>query len=588
MKQFGRIFLLTTAFACAVSGQRVEAQVATIDPTVDVRNSDGTLPQITFDSNIQPTDGSVPPGSYTQDALNILEAERVAMQQVQAAILYLKAHRLDILHGSDSRYNKIFGDFYNPNSAFAGQYDRTTHVTRHDSHGRPLHDRFGHDIQDTRYNTAHFDEVLGVFLKIQQALRADTTYSYGAQTGNAASQAIFDAYRNNASTTTNSSGAVTAVANGTVGDPLFGYGTGNSSLHPAAPFQGPDLGLLQWGYSTSFTPAHLAQLASSPDSRLRWDEDNAIGGTLTPAQELAFFRDRLDAYASITQSTTVSGVTKAGSSNVYVGGAFLNELTRSDSTPPGTPNPYFIPTEFHQYQMIIAALAQAAGTTTIFRQDITTTVSEVDDFFVPGGGFGGGGGGQNGNGNGNGNNNPPIANSVTLPDVVTTVSKLVSVDPGADTSITTTAIEAIADPTQVQSVIGLRHLTTKVVTVNTSITNSVEPGLLNQYGDTAYFLAALDANSYAKFTDLFQAMSEGGTGNGTLLPPPGKSGAFVPTTTDPNAIDPTALDQFDPIFDPIVPGGFNTTKAVPNVPSKVATTTTGSGSGSGSGTGSGN
>lgn len=422
--------------------QVAQAQVEFIDPVINI-----PLPVINFDANINPV-----PGTLSGDALNIIRAHRVALQQVQAAIQYLRVHRNDILAGENAWYNETFGDFYDPDSPFAGLYNR---ILKHDT-GRV--DRFNNPIYEDWYNTAHYDRVLFVFTQIEAALKDTITYAYGAQvTAPNTQDPIFDTYRN---------GALT------VGDPLFGSPSTPDNISPipidpltGLPFVDPvtglpytnqpllgdplvshmgitlpaasDRGTVQWGFSTSFTPEHLNQIATNPTNPLSWDDDNDLTFdddndpltpevALTPEQQLAFFNDRLDAYA-VTDSVT-------GDTTVYVGGAFLNESQRSDSTPTGEPNPFFHPTEFNQYQQIVMALAQSEGSQ-------------------------------------------------------------------APSSGTGSAV-------------------------------SIENGIASFMGASSYFFQALDGRSYASFVDVFKPIEEGGIGDGSLLPPPGKAGSrssvFIP------------------------------------------------------------
>lgn len=410
-----RLFIGIAAAGMLVfaSHQSAQAQVQFIPPTVEL-----SLPNITFDSNINPL-----PGSLSNDALNIIRAHQVALQQVQAAILYLKSNRQRILEGNNQWYNSVFGDFYNPNSQFSGLYDRTTQRLRpvidpltglqavDPVSMLPLFyaDRYGNLLTDEVYNTSHFDRILTVFTQIQAALNRDTNYQWGAQTGNAASQAALDTYRN---------------ATATIGDPLFGTITAPPTLSATE-----DRGIRQWGYSTSYTPKHANQIATDPANPLRWDEDNDVSTQavpLTPDQELAFFKDRLDIFG-----TSTGGLT--GTNEVYVGGGFLNESIRSNSSVVGEPNPFFHPTEFEQYQQLIMSMAQSAG-----------------------------------------------------------------------------SLGTAGDP-------------------------SIEPGLVSLFGQSAFFWEALDAASFASFVDLFKPVQEGGVGDGSLLPPPGKNADLVG------------------VFDPIVP-----------------------------------
>jgi hypothetical protein len=451
MNRLGRYFLLGAVLLGITHCQVAHAQVKFIDPTVDI-----TPPTISFDANINPV-----PGTLSGDALNIIRAHRVALQQVQAAIQYLHVHRTDILAGENTWYNENFGDFYDPNSPFAGLYNR---ILKHDT-GKV--DKFGNPIYEDWYNTEHYDRVLLVFTRIQTALKNAITYAWGAQTGNAANAAIFDNYRSG----TNAMGLPNPNGLLTIGDPLFGSPntpdkvtplpidplTGTTLIDPVTmlPYVNPplvgdplvshfslalpaseDRGSVQWGDSTSFSPLHLAQLANNPNKPLSWDDDNATGGKLTADQQLAFFKDRLDAYAVQNAPTA----TTPGNNTIYVGGAFLNESQRSNSTVPGQPNPFFHPTEFNQYQQIIMALAQSAGS------DPVST------------------GGTTGTSNG-----PTV---------------------------------------------------------------SIENGISELMGQSAYFFQALDGKSYASFSDLFKPVQEGGIGDGSLLPPPGKqagrSSNFIP------------------------------------------------------------
>ena len=485
MKQFGRAILVAAVLFGATTSPVAQAEVDFIAPTLNL-----TLPQISFGPGINPIGGS-----YSNDALNIIRAHQVALQQVQAAILYLQANRDNILAGQNAGYNKVFGDFYDPNSQFAGLYNRTLRKPTGSV------DRFGNQQYQTIYNTAHFDRVLYVYQRIFAALQGSMNYALGAQpitttTGSTTTtlDAAFETYRHNVAT---------------VGDPLFGSPfiqqggsgfrfnapNGQPYINPATnrpyvdprtgivdidpvtgrpylnPFTGKpfpssallgdpsvfnpqitldvalERGLVQWGSSTSFTPKHLTQLATAPNSPLRWDDDNDLSTLtipLTPEQELAFFKDRLDAYAVQRTSTTTNNVTTTTPETIYIGGAFLNEEQRSNSTPPGSPNSFFHETELNQYQMIIMALAQSDGST----QTTTTT-------------------------NGVTTNNGGVA---------------------------------------------------------------IEPGLLELFGQSAYFFEALDSKSYALFANVFLASQDGGIGDGSLLPPPGKRSSS------------------SQIFTPVVPG----------------------------------
>lgn len=474
MRRLRRIIFVVAALALTTGGRMAMAQDF-IDPTVDL-----TLPTINFDTNINPVSGSL-----SNDALNILRAHRVAMQQVQAALQYLRVHRFEIMEGKNAWYNQVFGDFYDANSSFSGLYNRTQNVGIVDQFGQPVLDRFGHQLTQEQFNTAHFDRIFNVFLRIQNALNDDTTYSWGAQPGNVANQTIFDAYR---------------TATPMLGDPLFG----NPQISSTA-----DTGTRQWGYSTSFTPTHLAQIAATPNAPLRWDQDNAVGGTLTPAQELAFFKDRLDSYSvSSTTTTTVGGVTTTTNNiDTYVGGAFLNELMRSDSTNVGEPNPFFHPTELKQYQQLIAALAQSEGSlgydiVTVETITVTTTTQGSKTTIT---------------------NTDRIVSGITLDSSAYT--------PGTVTATTTTNNSSGSGNSQSGSS-NQNSTTTTTTTTITTITSeavAIEPGLVDLFGQNAYFMAALDSKSYALFADLFKPVTEGGVGDGTLLPPPGKQGTHSDT-----------------------------------------------------------
>jgi len=443
--------LVFAAIAMAmVAGGRVAVAQQFIDPTINLQ-----LPGISFDSNINPV-----PGTLSNDALNIIRAHRLALQQVQAALRYLQVNRAEIMRGENAWYNQIFGDFYNPNSAFAGLYDRTLQVPTFNF------DRFGNIITEEQYNTAHFDRVFNVFLRIQQGLNNDTNYAWGAQPNDPVSQATFDAYRS------------PTVANPIpqMGDPLFGN---------AAVTITQDTGFRKWGYSTSFTPKHLNQIATDPNNPLRWDEDNDIGGTLTPAQELAFFRDRLDTYS-------VSGVNSPlGTTDIYVGGAFLNESMRSNSSIPGEPNPFFHPTELAQYQQLIEALAQSEGS--LGYELVTTDVVVTTE----------------------------RGNITTITFSSTTGTSTGTSVPGTTTTTVTNTVNGVTET-----------ITTDTTISVVSAAAPIEPGLLALFGESAYFMAALDSKSYALFVDLFKPVQEGGIGDGDLLPPPGKQGTlssvFVP------------------------------------------------------------
>ncbi len=109
MKQLRRAFFVAVVLLGGSYCQVAQAQVELIEPTIDLQP-----PTINFDTNINPV-----PGTYSADALNIIRAHKVALQQVQAAILYLRLHRTDILAGENTWYNENFGDFYDPNSPFA-------------------------------------------------------------------------------------------------------------------------------------------------------------------------------------------------------------------------------------------------------------------------------------------------------------------------------------------------------------------------------------------------------------------------------------------------------------------------------------
>lgn len=434
MKPLRRAFFVATLLLGVSFSQVARAEVQVIEPVIDI-----PLPTINFDPNINPV-----PGTLSGDAQNIIRAHRVALQQVQAALIYLAEHRTDILAGENTWYNETFGDFYDPNSAFAGLYNRTL---KHDT-GKL--DKFGNPIYEEWYNTAHYDRVVYVFRQIQAALKDTITYALGAQTGNAANSAIFDAYRT-LTALDPVTGLPVQVSQLTVGDPLFGSPqtpdnstpvpidptTGLPIIDPVTmlPFVNPplvgsplvshfaislqatdDRGSVQWGNSTSFTSAHQNQLANNPNNPLSWDDDNAVStvaAPLSPDEELAFFKDRLDAFAAhdaITDDLTV-----------YVGGAFLNESQRSNSSVDGQPNPFFHATELKQFQQIIMALAQSEGSR----------------------GAGG---------------------------------------------------------------------------------SPIENGISEFMGPSAFFFQALDGKSFGAFVDLGKPVQEGGVGDGTLLPPPGKRG----------------------------------------------------------------
>lgn len=519
-----RRILLFAVMALAVSHRSAQAEVDQISPTIDVRTPTGELPTITFDNLINPltgtSNGTFPTSGYSQDALNIINAHRVAMQQVQAALLYLRMHRAEILAGRNSRYNQIFGDFYNPNSAFAGQYDRTILVNRLDQFGRPLHDRFGHIIQDRRINTEHFDLIYSVFSRIQQALNAPTSYNLGAQP-DAASQLIFNTY-----------GGL-GTARSLVGDPLFGNGSGGANLRfplsPLAPTvltlaNERDVGLLQWGDSATYTPIHVAQ----------------VNGTTPTVNELGeFVNDRLDIYSVATPSVddgdpaTVDISSTIGVDN-YVGGAFLNERIVSGSST--------TPTELKQYQLIIAALARSVGTTPLYQvTDTTTTVKEFGNLIdydptLPLG-F------------------PDTATLINIDSTSTVSTYIVSVQPPAiDPADTGTPTFT---PQTISGIEGVLRTTITVTRVVVPLQTAVYSGLLAEFGDSAYFLAAMDAGSYGLFANLFASAEDGGFGDGSLLPPPGKSGT---SSQDP--------------FDPIVPGGFSRSVVVPDPPPEPVITPT--------------
>ena len=488
MKQFGRVVLAAAVLFGATTSPVARAEVAFIAPTVNL-----ALPQITFGPGINPLTGT-----FSNDAFNIIRAHQMALQQVQAAINYLRINRDNILAGQNAGYNKSFGDFYNPNSPYAGLYNRTLQSPTGNL------DKFGNQTFDTVYNTAHYDRVLYVYSQVQAALNSSIKYSLGAQPIDhddgpltPAIDETFDAYRRNVATVgdpryssayTIDARAAYSALNPFTGEPLINPLTerpyidpitGKADIDPRTgrpyinpftlrPFQdiasvgnagvnnvqitlddALERGLVQWGDSTSFSRRHLDQIANDPNNPLRWDDDNDLSTPdvpLTPEQELAFFKERLDAYALLPQSVTEGNSTTTSVETIFVGGAFLNEEQRSNSTPPGEPNPYFHPTDMNQYQMIIMALAQANGS--------TASTSEL-----------------------------------------------------SDGTVTTTA--------------GV----------------SIEPGLFELFGESAYFFQSLDANSYAQFADVFNSVDEGGFGDGTLLPPPGK--------------DATAGFQ---LFVPIVPG----------------------------------
>lgn len=433
MRQLRHSFLVAAVLLGVSTCHVAQAQVAFIDPTINI-----PVPTINFDANINPIAGTL-----SGDALNIIRAHRVALQQVQAALQYLAVHRADILAGENAWYNETFGDFYDPNSPFAGLYDR---IVKHDT---GTVDRFGNPVFEDWYNTAHYDRVVAVFKEIQLALQNTLSYALGAQPGAGNTpDTIFDTYRNGIVTYGDPAFGSPSIADNTSPipidpltgapyvDPVTGQPYTNQPLlgdplinNPSTILIGGDAGSVQWGFSTSFTPEHLNQITTNPGNPLRWDEDNDLttpAAPLTPDQELAFQKDRLDAYGvtdPLTSTTTV-----------YVGGAFLNESQRSDSTPTGTPNPFFHPTEFKQYQQIIMALAQSNGSLAS--------------------------GGQAASG----------------------------------------------------------------VSINTGISSFV--------GSNAFFLKALDSKSYAAFVDVFKPIEDGGIGDGSLLPPPGKAGSrssvFIP------------------------------------------------------------
>jgi hypothetical protein len=376
MKQLGRTFLVAAVLVAAMTSSAAKAEVAFIQPTINLE-----LPQISFTIGVNPT------LTYSTNALNVLRAHRVALQQVQAAIMFLTTNRKNILAGQNAAYNAAFGDFYNPNSQFAGQYNRTVQT--------PIGvDGKGNLIYRTDYNTAHYDRVLYVYQQVQQALQSSITYALGAQPvvnedGTIGVDPVFNAYRTQ---------TVTVI------DPQFGNIQNNDELQRYATFA--DRGIFKWGLSSSSTPKHLA------NPSLPWYDDNdrsTATAPLTADQEMAFFHDKLDAYATVATTIETDGDDVIVPETVYLGNAFFTESERDGDLFSGIPQDGFSPTEFHQYQMIIAALAEANGSTTNLQiyAGLNEVFGETSDFLaafdsgsyasfasgsstVPGGNFGDG------------------------------------------------------------------------------------------------------------------------------------------------------------------------------------------------------
>jgi len=120
MRRQSLIWLVVVAVVGAGWSVPVRAEVEFIQ-----ESTPQTLPVITFDNNINPISPANPFGSgLSEDALNILRAHAVALQQVQAAINYLRANRMTILEGNNTFYNRIFGDFYVKGNQFDGSYEK--------------------------------------------------------------------------------------------------------------------------------------------------------------------------------------------------------------------------------------------------------------------------------------------------------------------------------------------------------------------------------------------------------------------------------------------------------------------------------
>jgi hypothetical protein len=284
----------------------IQAQVVGIGPFVPGPLAPVATPvDITFDSNINPPSANPFLPSFSQDAQNIIQAHQLARKQVQAAINYLISHRRQILAGEDKLYNDTFGDFYDPNSPFAGQYDRTITIDIFDQNGNVVG-------QQTVINTAHFDLVLNTFLTMLNAMAQPTLYSYGGPQFDP----LFSTY---------------AAMDPVIGEPLFGGPTPTST--------GFDRGFREWGNSNSLSPAHLAQLQNNPGMALKWIDDNADVFALDPAtgQVLidpatglpikidslsnAFFKEKLGAYSE-PNVDPITGL-PLGTNTIFVGGGVL-------------------------------------------------------------------------------------------------------------------------------------------------------------------------------------------------------------------------------------------------------------------------
>lgn len=290
---------------------------------------------VEFDLNIRPG------AALTEDAINMLNAQAVARQQVQAAINYLVSHEDNILRGQDAWFNEVFGGFYDPTESYADQIDRTTEINLFDE----FNNRAGTlEIVDP----AFFETILSTFEQMEADMAVYTDFSYGAHFAQAEFDFIVDTY-----------------------------------LFP------------KWGLSTSLTSTHADQIANMPNDPLVWHEDNEEIFILDPVTgnpvidpvtgipvehpfSRAFFNEKLDLYG--IQEFDIFGNLVAN--HLFVGGAFLNEEERPGDLFDGTPRPLLRETEFKQYQMIIQGFVEFYGAQphlfAIFGEEFVVTQQGLD------------------------------------------------------------------------------------------------------------------------------------------------------------------------------------------------------------------
>lgn len=410
--------------AAAVSGgmwaSNAQAEPAFIQPNYDVE-----LPIITFDNNINPISPANPFGSgLSNDALNILRAHAVAIQQVEAAVQYLRSNQASILQGKNSFYNKIFGDFYSADSEFAGSYDRTVRrpktyakveiqdLPRITNGGRT---EWGYYVRE-RSNSSGDVELFrwsGPNPVVRQspaieAIRSNLNppitwepqlvpqpvlveYTVYDKRNNIVYEEVYNTahfdriletfegiqaalqqdtnYQWGGQTTEN---PLPPPAPTTLDDPtLLAYAEATGQTVGDLNYGAGEMtladafsrGFRKWGNSTSFSEEHKDQRENDPNNSLLWYLDNALNGDAET--DLTFFREKLDLYGVAGTSDVVDDdgvVTTPGTDNeLYVGGAFLKEKERRGKLNDSQPNSRMKDTDLNQFQMIIASFAEMLG-----------------------------------------------------------------------------------------------------------------------------------------------------------------------------------------------------------------------------------